>query len=61
MKGHDENLYWGLSELAAFEKDPEKVLAIAREIRRLVEENENCLKKLNPATPVRGHSSPLAR
>jgi len=40
MKGHDEKLCWELCELASIEQDPEKVLAITREIRRLLEEKE---------------------
>jgi hypothetical protein len=45
MMGHDEELCWELSELAAIEQDPEKVLAIAREIRRLLEESERRIKE----------------
>jgi hypothetical protein len=43
MKGHDEKLWWQLCELAALEQNPEKVLAIAREVRRLLEEKEKRL------------------
>ena len=44
MKSHDEKLWWELCELADIEQDPEKVLAIAREIRRLLEEKEKRLR-----------------
>jgi hypothetical protein len=38
MKGQEEQLVWQLCEMAASEKDPEKVLALVREINRLLEE-----------------------
>ncbi len=38
MKGQEEQLVWQLCEMAASEKDPEKVLALVREIDRLLEE-----------------------
>jgi hypothetical protein len=44
MMGHDENLCWELCQLAAVEQDPEKILAITREIRRLLDENERRIK-----------------
>jgi hypothetical protein len=43
--GHDEKLAWELCELAAIEQDPEKVLAIIREIRRLLDESERRIKE----------------
>lgn len=48
MVGHDEKLCWELCELAAIEQDPEKVLAIAREIRRLLDESERRIKEAIP-------------
>ena len=38
MKGQEEQLVWQLCEMAASEKDPEKVLALVREINRFLEE-----------------------
>jgi hypothetical protein len=48
MVGHDEKLCWELCELAAIEQDPAKVLAIAREIRRLLDESERLIKETVP-------------
>jgi len=45
MMDPDEKLCWELCELAAIEQDPEKVLAIAREIRRLLDECERRIKE----------------
>ena len=48
MVGRDEKLCWELCELAAIEQDPEKVLAIAREIRQLLDESERLIKETVP-------------
>jgi hypothetical protein len=57
MVGHDEKLCWELCELAAIEQDPEKVLAIAREIRQLLDESERRIKEAIPRQlEVRPHS-----
>jgi hypothetical protein len=57
MVGHDEKLWWELCELAAIEQDPEKALAIAREIRRLLDESERRIKEAMPRNlQVKPHS-----
>jgi len=57
MVGHDEKLWWELCELAAIEQDPEKALAIAREIRLLLDESERRIKEAIPRQlEVRPHS-----
>ena len=45
MKGKTKEHWTQLCELAAAEKDPEKLLALVKEINRMLEEKENRLQQ----------------
>jgi hypothetical protein len=45
MKGETKEHWTQLCELAAAEKDPEKLLALVKEINRMLEEKENHLQQ----------------
>ena len=50
MKGHTAERWWALCEQAATERDPEKLLELATEINRLLEQKEQRLKGIKPET-----------
>ena len=45
MRGKTKEHWTQLCELAAAEKDPEKLLALVKEINRMLEEKENLLQQ----------------
>lgn len=45
MKSKDNELWWQLCELAASEEDPEKVIAIAKAINHLLDEQADRPRK----------------
>ena len=50
MKGQTAERWWTLCEQAAMERDPVKLLELATEINRLLEEKEQRLKGIKPET-----------
>ena len=51
MKGEKLEQWRQLCELAAIEQDPERLIALVREINRLLEEKEQRLKPQQPTSP----------
>ena len=50
MKGEKLEQWRQLCELAAIEQDPERLIALVREINRLLEEKEQRLKPQQPTS-----------